>query len=84
MRGTRVLNRAMPGGRTMELIIIPALTTVALFILQAREYFTARQAGWNAARYPEMALSTAGAPPIRRKLTPYVIKPDDSAAERAA
>lgn len=68
----------------MELIIIPALTTIALFIMQAREYFAARHAEWTGARYPEFAPSAVGAPPVRRKLTAYVVKPDDSAAERAA
>lgn len=69
----------------MELIIIPALTTVTLFILQAREYLAARHADWTAARYPELAPSAAGAPAVRRKLTPYVVKADDAtSAERAA
>lgn len=68
----------------MELIIIPALTTVALFLMQAREYFAARQLEHAGARYPERRETEAAAPPARRKLTPYVLKRDETSAERAA
>jgi len=68
----------------MELIIIPALTTVALILMQAGEYFAARQLEHAGARYPALRQAESAAPSVRRKLTPYVLKPDENSAERAA